>query len=128
MIRAPLTNLSSFPSPASWVGRRKFRILRPLQGFLWRQAFPRMAADFVIVHCSMIAALALSVIYQTGIGDYAAAQATISRFQQYYTAFFWLLSPIFPFVFLLNGFYTHSRAYIVTARVFSPPRSQSLSD
>jgi len=71
-----------------------------------------MVADFLIVHFSMIAALAMSVVYQTGAGNSVAAQAIVSGFRQYYTAFFWVLSPIFPLVFLLNGFYTHSRSYI----------------
>ena len=87
-------------------------MLRSLQNFRWREAIPRMAADFLIVHFSMIAASALSVVYQTGIGNAVAAHAIVSGFLQYYTAFFWALSPIFPLVFLLNGFYTRSRAYI----------------
>ncbi|MBZ5630761.1 MAG: NAD-dependent epimerase/dehydratase family protein [Acidobacteriia bacterium] len=71
-----------------------------------------MIADFLIVHFSMIAALAISVVSQTQAGNAAAAHAIVSGFLQYYTAFFWVLSPIFPLVFLLNGFYTHSRAYV----------------
>jgi len=68
--------------------------------------------DFLIVHLSMIVALAFSVMYQTWMGDAVAANAILAGFLQYYTAFFWVLSPIFPLVFLLNGFYTHSRAYV----------------
>ena len=86
-------------------------MLRSLRSFRWREAVPRMAADFLIVHGSMIAALALSVVYQTGVGNGTAAKAIVSGFLQYYTAFFWMLSPIFIVVFLLNGFYTQSRAY-----------------
>jgi nucleoside-diphosphate-sugar epimerase len=86
-------------------------VLRSLRGFRWQEAIPRMAADFLIVHFSMIAALALSVVYQTGVGNGLAAKAIVSGFLRYYSAFFWVLSPIFPLVFLLNGFYTHSRAY-----------------
>jgi nucleoside-diphosphate-sugar epimerase len=86
-------------------------VLLSLRDLRWREAIPRMAADFLIVHFSMIAALALSVVYQTGAGNGVAAKALVSGFLQYYTAFFWVLSPIFPVVFLLNGFYTHSRAY-----------------
>src|ERR1039458_1435510 len=71
-----------------------------------------MITDFLIVHLSMITALAMSVVYQTGAGNTVAARAIVSGFLQYYTAFFWVLSPIFPVVFLLTGFYTHSRAYI----------------
>lgn len=86
-------------------------MLLSLRSFKWRECTPRMAADFIIVHFSMIAALALSVVYQARVGNAAAAHAIAAGFLQYYTVFFWVLSPIFPLVFLLNGFYTRSRAY-----------------
>jgi nucleoside-diphosphate-sugar epimerase len=87
-------------------------MLPSLRSFRWREAVPRMIADFLIVHFSMVAALAFSVVYQAGIGNTVAASAIVAGFLRYYTAFFWVLSPIFPLVFLLNGFYTHSRAYV----------------
>jgi len=87
-------------------------VLQSLRSFRWQEAFPRVIADFLIVHLSMIAALAISVVYQTGIGNAVAAQAVFAGFSQYYTAFFLVISPIFPLVFLLNGFYTKSRAYV----------------
>jgi nucleoside-diphosphate-sugar epimerase len=71
-----------------------------------------MVADYLIVHFSMIAALSVSVVYQTGAGHPTVAHDIVTSFQRYYRAFFWLLSPIFPLVFLLNGFYTRSRSYI----------------
>ncbi len=86
-------------------------MLRSLRSINWREATPRMASDFLIVHFSMIAALSVSVAYQTGMGNDVTAHAIVSGFLQYYTVFFWMLSPIFPVVFLFNGFYTHSRAY-----------------
>lgn len=86
-------------------------MLRSLHNFRWQEGIPRVAADFMIVHFSMIVAMAMSVVYQAGAGNAVAAHAIVSGFLQYYTVFFWLLSPIFPLVFLLNGFYTHSRAY-----------------
>lgn len=86
-------------------------MLRSLRNFRWQEGVPRIAADFTIVHFSMIAALAMSVVYQAGAGNAVAAHAMVSGFLEYYTSFFWVLSPIFPLVFLLNGFYTHSRAY-----------------
>lgn len=79
--------------------------------FRWPEGLPRIAADFTLVHVSMIAALAMSVVYQAGAGHAAAAHTIASGFLQYYMSCFWLLSLIFPLVFLLNGFYTHSRAY-----------------
>lgn len=77
----------------------------------WKEAALRMTADFLIVHFSMIAALAVSVVYQTAVGNAVAAREIVDGCFRYYTVFFWALSPIFPVVFLLNGFYTRSRAY-----------------
>jgi nucleoside-diphosphate-sugar epimerase len=78
----------------------------------WREGAPRVLADFLTVHASMLLALAVSVTYQTARGHGGAAQQLIAGFRHYYVTFFWLLSPIFPAVFLCNGFYTHSRAYV----------------
>ncbi len=86
-------------------------MLRTLGNARWREAIPRMAVDFLIVHVSMIAALAISVVYQAGTGNSLEAEAIVSGFRHYYLMFFWLLSPIFPLAFLLCGFYTRSRAY-----------------
>jgi nucleoside-diphosphate-sugar epimerase len=85
---------------------------RANQRLKWREAAPRVAADFLVVHFSMVAALAISVVYQTAVGNSEEAGVLTSGFLHYYTAFFWVLSPIFPAVFLLNGFYTHSWAYL----------------
>ena len=52
-------------------------MLRSLRTFRWREAVPRMIADFLIVHFSMIAALAMSVVYQTGLGNAVAAHAIV---------------------------------------------------
>ncbi len=85
-------------------------MLQSLRNFRWQEGIPRVAADFIIVHASMIAAMAMSVVYQAGAGNAAAAHAIVAGFLEYYTVFF-CLSTIFPLVFLLNGFYTRSRAY-----------------
>ncbi len=86
-------------------------MFRFLQNLKSRGAAPRIVADFLIVHLSMIAGLTVSVIYQIARGHGPEAQQITAQFSRYYAGFFWLLSPIFPVVFLLNGFYTHSRAY-----------------
>ena len=78
----------------------------------WREAAPRILADFIIVHLSMIAALGASVVYRTALGNGGGAAALTAGFAHYYTAFFGVLSPVFPVVFTLNGFYTHTRAYV----------------
>ena len=78
----------------------------------WRGGAPRVLADFLTVHASMLLALAVSVTYRTALGHGVEAQQLIAGFRHYYVTFFWLLSPIFPAVFLFNGFYTYSRAYV----------------
>jgi nucleoside-diphosphate-sugar epimerase len=87
-------------------------MLRTPRNLKWREAIPRVLADFLTVHASMLLALAISVTYQTARGHGGAAQQLIAGFRHYYVTFFWLLSPIFPVVFLFHGFYTHSRAYL----------------
>lgn len=86
-------------------------MLTGLRNLKWKEVIPRVLADFLTVHVSMLLALAVSVTYQIGRGHGREAQQLIAGFQHYYVAFFWVLSPIFPVVFLLHGFYTHSRTY-----------------
>ncbi|HLY18364.1 MAG TPA: NAD-dependent epimerase/dehydratase family protein, partial [Bryobacteraceae bacterium] len=85
--------------------------MRAPRNLKWREAAPRILADFLVVHASMLLALAISVTYRTARGNGVEAQHLISGFRHYYMAFFWLLSPVFPVVFLCHGFYTHSRTY-----------------
>ena len=79
--------------------------------FKWKEALPRVAADFLIVQASMVGALLISVTYRTALGHGAEARTLIETFAHQYAAFFWLLSPIFPLTFLFNGFYTRTRGY-----------------
>jgi len=77
----------------------------------WKEAAPRIAADFLVIHLSMIGALAVSVIYQDATGTLGGAHRLIGDFEHYYARFFWLLSPIFPATFAVFGLYTHTRSY-----------------
>jgi nucleoside-diphosphate-sugar epimerase len=77
----------------------------------WQEAVPRIIADFIMVHLSMVAALVVSVVYQVAVGYANKAQALTADFTNYYVRFFWGISPIFPLIFVLNGFYTHTRSY-----------------
>jgi nucleoside-diphosphate-sugar epimerase len=86
-----------------------------------------MFADILIVHLSMFVALAISVLYQTGDGNPVAARAILSSFMNNYIAFVWVLSPICLVVFLLNGFYTHSRAYVGRHKTFVVIRGSMLA-
>lgn len=78
----------------------------------WREALPRIGVDFIIVQISAIAALTISVVYKTALGNLREVNELTTNFGQYYVGFFWLLSPVFPLVFLLSGFYTHTRGYV----------------
>lgn len=80
-------------------------------GLSYQDALPRVIVDFLIVHSSMIGALAVSVVYQLAWGTGTEAQQLIADFEQYYVRFFWVMSPIFPITFALLGFYTHTRSY-----------------
>lgn len=76
-----------------------------------QEAVPRVIADFLMVHLSMIGALAVSVIYQAATGSAGEAHQLIVSFERYYARFFWALSPIFPVTFAFHGFYTQTRSY-----------------
>ena len=87
-------------------------MVQSIKNLKWREALPRIAADFAIVHLSMVGALAISVVCQTALGNTGEARELTSSFSRYYFAFFWLLSPVFPLVFFLNGFYSQTRRYV----------------
>ena len=53
-------------------------MLRSLRNFRWQEAVPRIAADFMIVHLSMIAAMAMSVVYQAGAGNAVPTPASVA--------------------------------------------------
>ena len=71
-----------------------------------------MIVDLTIVHLSMIAALAVSVLYQTEVGNSAEARDLVSGFRTSSTGFFAALSLLFPLTFFFNGFYSRSRSYV----------------
>lgn len=77
----------------------------------WAQAAPRMLADLVVVHFSMVAALAISSVYTLARGNGIEAQALVSEFARYHILHFSWISPLFPLIFFLSGFYTHTRGY-----------------
>jgi len=78
---------------------------------VWREALPRIAADLIMVHLSAVVALAGVAIWQ-GLGASAEyGDKVIEELFGVYLSTFLPLSPLFPFVFWANGFYTRSRAY-----------------
>jgi nucleoside-diphosphate-sugar epimerase len=90
--------------------------------FGWREAIPRVLADLAVVYLSMAGALALSVLYQTTMGDPNDAPALIGELRRYYLRDFSVLALIFPVTFFMNGFYTHSRAYSDSYKLISTLR------
>ncbi|HEX5430688.1 MAG TPA: SDR family oxidoreductase [Bryobacteraceae bacterium] len=71
----------------------------------------RALTDFVLVHISVIAALAAAVTCYLILGMNEPAQAVAGYFPLYYWAFFWPLSLVFPAVFLAARLYTRSATY-----------------
>src|SRR5258706_970467 len=84
----------------------------PVRNFEPWQALPRLLADFINVHLCMIGALATPVLYLALRHQNDSATTRLTEAMAYYSWSFMLLSLLFPLVFLLNGFYTHSRGYI----------------
>src|SRR6201984_3132212 len=86
-------------------------MLSSLRNFKTSQALPRMLADFALVQICMIIALGIPVVFLLSRGDSTAATARLEKTLSYYVPYFLCISVVFPLVFLLNGFYTRSRAY-----------------
>jgi len=86
-------------------------MLTSVRNFKTSQALPRMLADFALVQVSMIMALAIPVLFLLTRGQSVAATARLEEALAYYVPYFLCTSLVFPLVFLLNGFYTRSRAY-----------------
>jgi nucleoside-diphosphate-sugar epimerase len=86
-------------------------MLTSVRNFKTSQALPRMLADFALVQVSMIVALAIPVLFLLSRGQSAGATERLQEALEYYIPYFLCTSLVFPLVFLLNGFYTRSRAY-----------------
>jgi len=74
---------------------------------LWKEATPRVLADFAMVHFAALASLAGVVLG----GRTEHLPEMIGELEQFYLNTFLPLSPLFPLVFHLHGFYTRSRSY-----------------
>jgi nucleoside-diphosphate-sugar epimerase len=86
-------------------------MLTSVRSFKTSQALPRMLADFALVQVAMITGLAIPVLFLLSRGHSAAATVRLEEALAYYVPYFLCTSLVFPLVFLLNGFYTRSRAY-----------------
>jgi nucleoside-diphosphate-sugar epimerase len=75
----------------------------------WQGIAPRVVTDFLIIHCAMLVAFAISVSYQTHGQAWPSADDLADAFRRYYLSWFLILSPVFPLVFYMNGFYTYVR-------------------
>lgn len=73
----------------------------------WTEAVPRILADLALVHLAALTSLAAVVL--TGSSENLTEM--VKQLRHFYLSTFTPLSPMFPLVFFLNGFYTRSRAY-----------------
>src|SRR5882762_8765098 len=79
--------------------------------FRWREALPRLLADFTIVQLSFVASLVVSSSLRLRNQPEMSGAELAAIFENLYAHVFLPLSLIFPTVFLCSGFYTRSRAY-----------------
>src|SRR5258707_13671404 len=84
----------------------------PIRNLKPSQAVPRMLADLISLHACMIGALATPILYLTLEGRHDLAAGRLAGAMAYYSSAFVLLSFVFPIIFLLNGFFTRSRAVV----------------
>jgi len=71
---------------------------------------PRILADFVVIHCAVWMAFAISAVFTTGDPG-VGSQNVLDECRHNYLTRFLLLSPLFPIVFYLSGLYTFVRTY-----------------
>ncbi len=83
----------------------------------WREVLPRMFVDFVIIHLAVWVAYAISVFYQSLVGDLPTGNQMMTSFRAYYFSSFLLLSPLFTVIFFANGLYTYVRPYETRAKL-----------
>src|SRR5260370_41823028 len=77
----------------------------PLKTIKWRDVVPRIVADFIIIHCAMAIAFAVSMAYQSRADEWLNTSNLASAFRRYYFSSFLLFSTLFAAVFFFNGLY-----------------------
>jgi nucleoside-diphosphate-sugar epimerase len=86
-------------------------IVRSFHQTNWREAFPRIIADLVLVHLAALTALAAVAAWQSFIEGSADPVRLYLAFRTFYRESFVPQSFLFPVVFLLFGFYSRYRTY-----------------
>ncbi|MBL8232754.1 MAG: NAD-dependent epimerase/dehydratase family protein [Bryobacterales bacterium] len=86
-------------------------VVRALQQIAWREAFPRITADLVLVQLAALTALAAVAVWQSMIQGGADPVRLYGAFRAFYLDSFLPQSILFPIVFLLFGFYGRYRTY-----------------
>ncbi len=102
-------------------------MLDSIRSFKPSLAVPRMLADFLLIHLSMIASIELALYYHSRFGDPATAGALVGNFARYYATCFGPVSVLFPVIFLLNGFYTLTRHYQRSAKALVVARGAGIA-
>jgi nucleoside-diphosphate-sugar epimerase len=87
-------------------------MLEWLDSFDKKQALPRMLADLTIVQASAAVSLIATFLWQATRLDWEGTITLTRTLESYYAGRFLPLSLVFPLVFLFNGLYTRSRAYV----------------
>ena len=76
-----------------------------------REALPRMAADFAVIHLAAVLSFCASIYVHLSLSPESDIRILLDYFRRFYFTRFLPLSVIFPVIFSLNGLYSVSRGY-----------------
>jgi len=92
-----------------------------------REALPRMAADFAVIHLSAVVSLFVSTYIHLHVHPESDARVLLDSFRLFYLTRFLPLSAIFPAIFSLSGLYTRSRGYALNFKYWTVLRAAALA-
>jgi nucleoside-diphosphate-sugar epimerase len=92
-----------------------------------KEALPRMAGDFAVIHLAAMVSLLISVYVHLNGSPEAEIRTLLDSFRIFYLTRFLPLSAIFPVIFSLNGLYSTSRGYELRYKCWVVLRSSALA-
>lgn len=87
------------------------RLRKEARAFPWKDALPRMAADFLMVNAAMVAAFVLWFFFYAVIVQVPQPEALATNFKNFVHTYWLFWSLLALLIFHLSGFYTRTRGY-----------------
>jgi nucleoside-diphosphate-sugar epimerase len=101
--------------------------MKPATFLNLREALPRMAADFAVIHLSAVVSLFVATYIHLHSHPESDARVLLESFRIFYLTRFLPLSAIFPAIFSLNGLYTRSRGYALKFKYWTVLRAAAMA-